>query len=98
MKRSDHRTNALSRVSVGNTLARSRVTLSLTPPARATGLVGRRLLAAADRRGHGAESRGATVGAGLGALIGSFAGPLGAIVGGGIGGLLGYTSGASRRR
>jgi hypothetical protein len=97
MKRIDHRSRALTKLSGRTAIMQPKPTRLATPSSRAVGLVGRQLLAAADRRGHGAESRGATVGAGLGALIGSFAGPVGAIVGGGIGGLLGYASGAPRR-
>jgi uncharacterized protein YqgC (DUF456 family) len=48
------------------------------------------VVAAADKRGHGGESRGAAAGAATGALIGSFLGPVGALVGGGVGGLIGF--------
>lgn len=96
MKRIDRRSEALTRIAARTNLAPPRTTRLPTAASRAVGPVGRQLLAAADRRGHGAESRGASAGAGLGALIGSFAGPLGAIVGGGVGGLLGYALGATR--
>jgi hypothetical protein len=59
----------------------------------ATGVV----VTVADKRGHGAESRGAAAGAATGALVGSFLGPLGALVGGGVGGLVGFHLGGRNR-
>lgn len=75
--------------------SRSIVDYSAHPVARASVTS---LVDAADRRGHGTESRGAALGAASGALVGSFFGPVGALVGGGLGALLGYDAGRSSPR
>ncbi|MBN1945750.1 MAG: hypothetical protein JW797_08730 [Bradymonadales bacterium] len=51
------------------------------------------LLAAAEKRGHLRETKGAGIGAATGAMVGSFFGPVGALIGGGLGGAIGYVLG-----
>jgi len=52
-----------------------------------------RIIAEAERRGHGNRTGGAGLGALFGAMIGSFAGVPGAFIGGAIGGSLGAAVG-----
>ncbi len=69
-----------------------RRSVGTSPTNGLVGLVATPIQAAANERGHGRETAAAGVGGLIGAMLGSFFGPVGALVFGGLGAAIGYST------